>query len=245
MKENISLSFVEDLAKRAGSEILKIYNQDFGVSFKGDNSPLTQADLIANKIICEALEKKYPNIPIISEENEKVDYEIRKNWDCFWCIDPLDGTKEFVKRNGEFTVNIALLHKNIPVLGVVYAPVLDELYSAKKGEGAYKNHIKLPLHVKPHETKIAVTSHSHIKFNIKQFLGEKYDWIYKGSSLKFCMVAEGSADIYPRFTPSSEWDSAAADAILRECGKFVYDFETQKPLQYNKKTFLNSSFICK
>ena len=147
MLENIDIEDVKSIALQAGDTIMEIYNKDFSVDYKDDKSPLTQADLKSNEIICNKLVELYPNIPIMSEENKQTEYEIRKNWEYYWCIDPIDGTKEFIKKNDEFTVNIALIYKNIPVLGVVYAPAINEMYNAKKGEGAFKNGQKLPLYV--------------------------------------------------------------------------------------------------
>ena len=249
MLKKIDLNKINLIAKNAGNKILEIYNKDFTVEYKDDNSPLTQADLVANKIICESLQKLYPNIPIISEENKQVNYDIRKNWEYYWCIDPIDGTKEFVKKNGEFTVNIALIHNDTPVLGVVYAPVLDQLYYAKDGLGAFKNGIKLPIKRDDNDFVI-VASKSHLSNETKQFIEDikttkKKVLISKGSSLKLCMIAQGSADIYPRLGPTMEWDTAAADAIVRNSGKIVYQYGTDDPMVYNKKDLHNPWFIVK
>jgi len=208
MLNKIDLEVIVDIAKEAGDAIIQIYDKDFKIEYKDDKSPLTEADTRSNEIICQALEKFYPGIPLLSEENKEVAYEI-------------DGTKEFIKKNGEFTVNIALIHKNTPVLGVVYAPALGDIYKAKKGEGAFKNNQKLPL--KTNETPEKLLS--------------------KGSSLKLVMVAEGSADIYPRLAPTMEWDTAAADAIVRESGKMTYQFDSNIPVVYNKENLLNPWFI--
>lgn len=143
MLSQIALKDINDIAIKAGKSVLKIYNQDFKISYKDDNSPLSEADLISNEIICKELVKF--SLPILSEESKTIPYEQRKNWEYFWCVDPIDGTKEFINKNGEFTINIALIYKDTPVLGVVYAPALDLLYSAKKGESAFKNSVKLPL----------------------------------------------------------------------------------------------------
>ena len=249
MLNNINLEDIVNIAKEAGSAIMKIYKKDFKVEYKDDNSPLTQADTEANKIICNALKELYPNIPLISEENKKIDYEERKNWDYYWCIDPIDGTKEFVKKNDEFTVNIALIHKDTPVLGVVYAPAIDEMYKAKKGYGAFKNNKKLPLHVnnnKEEKLKV-VASKSHLSKETQEFIdnlnAKEIQQISKGSSLKLCMVATGEADIYPRLAPTMEWDTAAADAIVREAGKMTYNMENNKAMIYNKQNLLNPWFV--
>lgn len=247
--ESIDIELVKSIAREAGDAIMGIYEQEFDVVYKEDKSPLTEADKLSNAIICKALERHFPTLPLLSEENEDIAYEIRKNWEYYWCIDPIDGTKEFIKKNGEFTVNIALIHNGTPVLGVVYAPALDEMYWAKKGEGAYKNGAKLPLHVNtsPSEKLFVVASKSHLSAETQAFIDalstKCIEQISKGSSLKLCMVAEGVADIYPRLAPTMEWDTAAADAIVRESGKMTYQFESDIVLQYNKKELLNPWFI--
>jgi 3'(2'), 5'-bisphosphate nucleotidase len=187
----------------------------------------------------------------MSEENKMVDFNERKDWDYYWCIDPIDGTKEFIKKNGEFTVNIALIKKNEPVLGVVYAPAINAMYSAKLGEGAFKNGIKLPLQKNNNLSKkmIVVASKSHLSPETQEFINnldtKEVEQVSKGSSLKLCMVAEGSADIYPRLAPTMEWDTAAADAIVREAGKMTLQFDTNIPLIYNKENLLNPWFVVK
>jgi 3'(2'), 5'-bisphosphate nucleotidase len=251
MLEKIDLEDIAKIATQAGDAIMQIYKEDFTVEYKDDKSPLTKADLKANEIICSSLEKLYPTIPIMSEENKQTDYEIRKNWQYYWCIDPIDGTKEFVKKNGEFTVNIALIYKNTPVLGVVYAPAIDEMYKAKKGEGAFKNSQKLPLftNTTPKEKLSVVASKSHLSQETQNFIDaldtKKIEQVSKGSSLKLCMVAEGIADIYPRLAPTMEWDTAAADAIVRESGKMTYDIENNQSVIYNKRNLLNPWFVVK
>ena len=249
MLDKIELDIIVDIAKLAGDAIIEIYNKDFTIEYKNDKSPLTQADLKANEIICSALLKLYPSIPIMSEENKQVKYEIRENWEYYWCIDPVDGTKEFIKKNGEFTVNIALIHKDTPVLGVVYAPVLEDMYKAKKGKGAFKNNQKLPLlkNSHPKEKLTVVASKSHLSQETQSFIDtldtKEIEQISKGSSLKLCMVAEGIADIYPRLAPTMEWDTAAADAIVRESGKITYQYDSNQPMIYNKENLLNPWFI--
>ncbi len=251
MLNNINLEDIKAIALEAGSAIMKIYKKDFTVEYKDDKSPLTEADLEANEIICLKLQELYSNIPIMSEENKQVDYEVRKDWECYWCIDPIDGTKEFIKKNDEFTVNIALICKNEPVLGVVYAPAIDEMYSAKRGFGAFKNGMKLPL-VKNNNKKEkmrVVASKSHLSEETQTFIDKldtkSIEQVSKGSSLKLCMVAEGVADIYPRLAPTMEWDTAAADAIVREAGKMTYQFKNKDFLLYNKIDLLNPWFIVK
>jgi 3'(2'), 5'-bisphosphate nucleotidase len=243
-----------ELANRAGKEVLNIYEKDFDVEFKNDNSPLTIADKKSHEIIVDGL-RKLSKYPILSEEGKEIPYEERKNWEYYWCIDPLDGTKEFIKKNGEFTINIALIHNDEPILGVVYAPVINVLYYAKKGEGAYKNGKKLRKK-SPTKPFRVVASKSHMNDETRNFirkLGE-VELVSKGSSLKLCMVADGSADIYPRIAPTMEWDTAAADAIVREVGKMTYIFDENfeideelnvrgTPLKYNKENLLNPYFV--
>jgi 3'(2'), 5'-bisphosphate nucleotidase len=251
MLNKIDLKDIENIAKLAGDAIMKIYIKDFEVEYKDDKSPLTEADLKANEIICSLLKKLYPNIPIMSEENKQTEYEVRKNWEYYWCIDPIDGTKEFIKKNDEFTVNIALIHKNTPVIGVVYAPAIDEMYKAKKGEGAFKNGLKLPLKINttPKEKLFVVASKSHLSDETQEYIDaldtKEIVQVSKGSSLKLCMVATGEADIYPRLAPTMEWDTAAADAIVRESKKMVFQYENNLPLVYNKVNLLNPWFIVK
>ncbi|WP_345993654.1 3'(2'),5'-bisphosphate nucleotidase CysQ [Sulfurimonas sp. HSL-1716] len=251
MLDNINLEDIKDIARQAGEVIMQIYNKDFDIEYKDDSSPLTEADLKSNELICSALNALYPAIPILSEENKVIEYEERKSWTYYWCIDPIDGTKEFIKKNGEFTVNIALIHKNEPVLGVVYAPALGDIYYAKKGFGSYKNVEKLPLKINtfPKEKLYVVASKSHLSPETQAFIDnletKEIEQVSKGSSLKLCMVAEGEADIYPRLAPTMEWDTAAADAIVRESSKMSYQFDTNEPLKYNKENLLNPWFVVK
>jgi len=249
MLDSIELDDIVSIALDASEVVMEIYKKDFDIEYKDDASPLTQADIKSNAIICEALTNRYPNIPIMSEENKEIPYSIRKNWDVYWCIDPIDGTKEFVKKNDEFTINIALIYYNKPVIGVVYAPAIGEMYKAKLGEGAYKNNQKLPSVVN-NDTKQNITvvaSKSHLSTETQEFIdtldSKNITQVSKGSSLKLCMVAEGVADIYPRLAPTMEWDTAAADAIVRESGKMTYQYDTNKPLEYNKQNLLNPWFV--
>ena len=261
MLSKIDLNDIKDIALEAGKTIMEIYDKDFSIEYKDDKSPLTEADLASNDVIVRALEKY--DIPIMSEEGKMIEYDERKDWEYYWCIDPIDGTKEFIKKNGEFTVNIALIHKNTPILGVVYAPALGDMYMAKKGEGAYKSVLsatgsvlredKLPIKTNgtPEKSLIVVASKSHLSEETQEFIDvvarstEHVTRISKGSSLKLVMVAEGSADIYPRLAPTMEWDTAAADAIVRESGKMTYQFEGDEPVVYNKENLLNPWFIVK
>ena len=245
MLHTIKLQAIKDIALIAGAAVMDIYKRDFKVYEKEDKSPLSEADIVANRILCENLECF--NIPLLSEENKLTSFNERKNWEYFFMIDPIDGTKEFIKKNGEFTINIALIHKDTPVLGVVYAPAIDVLYSAKKGCGAFRNDVSLPL-LQQSEVYTIVASKSHMSEETRDFIdsintNKPKNFISMGSSLKFCLVASGEADIYPRLAPTMEWDTAAADAIVREAGKMSYNFFTKKPLVYNKRSLENPYFI--
>ena len=250
MIEKIDIEDLKEIALKAGEAIMQIYNKDFSVDYKDDKSPLTEADLKSNEIICTNLQKLYPNIPIMSEENKQIPYEERKDWEYYFCIDPIDGTKEFIKKNDEFTVNIALIKNNTPIMGVVYAPALNELYWAD-GKNSYKNMNKLPLNINqtPKEKLFVVASKSHLSPETQEFIdkldSKEIEQISKGSSLKLCMVAEGIADIYPRLAPTMEWDTAAADAVVRCAGKMTYQYENNEPMVYNKKDLLNPWFVVK
>lgn len=242
------------IAKAAGQAIMQVYSTDFSVVRKEDNSPLTQADLAAHHTIVEALSKLTPNIPVISEESAAIAYEVRKQWKQYWLIDPLDGTREFVKRNGEFTVNIALIDEHKPVLGVVYAPVTGVLYFAAHGNGAYKQIQTNPpqsIHAKPLDLQnpIVAVSRSHSDHKMQSFisnlenrLGVAPELISMGSSLKICLVAEGLAHVYPRLGPTSEWDTAAAHCVLQEAGGDIVD-EADSTLLYNTKESLLNPFF--
>lgn len=256
MKEQININEIIKIAKAAGDEILKIYAKDFEVYNKADESPLTEADKNANAIIIEGLQKLYPNIPYISEEVKQTDYAERKQWNSCWLIDPLDGTKEFVKKNGEFTVNIALIENGEPVLGVVYIPVEDTYFYAIKNEGTYKKIGKDKAQKLPQRSQVedkknlkVVASRSHLSEEVLQFVeelkaeGKNVEFISAGSSLKFCLVAEGKADIYPRLAPTMEWDTAAAHILCTEVGLQVQIYESKKPLAYNKENLLNPWFV--
>jgi len=245
----IELNEIENIAKEAGETIMEIYNRDFSIAYKDDKSPLTEADLASHEVIMRGLEKY--GMPILSEEGKEISYEERKKWEYYWCIDPIDGTKEFIKKNGEFTVNIALIHHDMPVLGVVYAPALGDMYAAKQGEGAFKNGQELPLSRNSDlsEKTRVVASKSHLSEETQAFIDaldtREVEQVSKGSSLKLCMVAEGEADIYPRLAPTMEWDTAAADAVVRESGKMTYIFASGTPVRYNKENLLNPWFIVK
>ena len=249
MKSNELLQLAKSAAILAGEEILKVYNKDFEVSYKEDESPLTIADKNANAVIEKMLLES--KIPILSEEGRQVPFKERKNWDKLWIVDPLDGTKEFVKRNGEFTVNIALIENGSPVMGVIYVPVTNVLYYASE-EGAFKeskNSIdKLPI-LTYRQSFIAVGSRSHQSPETKAYFDSlinkhgKIEVISMGSSLKICLVAEGKADVYPRFAPTMEWDTAAGHAIANYANKKLIDYKTKKEMKYNREQLLNNWFI--
>lgn len=249
-------------AVAGGEAIMAMYEGSYAVEQKANNTPLTEADIASNAIINRYLEPT--KIPIISEENKQVDYEHRKDWDICWIVDPLDGTKEFIKRNGEFTVNIALCSKGRPILGVIYVPVTKEIYYADAiKKEAFKTTSTQPLsavefrHDKdriapprfdPNHIRV-IGSRSHMNENTMRFIEElkvKYDTVEivsKGSSLKFCLVAEGSADVYPRFTPTMEWDTAAGQAICNAVGIDIVDLDTGAPLSYNRENMTNPNFL--
>ena len=258
-------------AKRAGEAILDVYGSDFAVEQKDDKSPLTLADKRSHEIIMDVLEQTITvnnsTVPVLSEEGRGIPYDERKEWEYFWLVDPLDGTKEFVKRNGEFTVNIALIHKQKPVLGIIYIPVKDVFYFAALNFGTYKLETsenvtdnllieelidksqRLPLASNYKSSLTVIGSRSHTSEEFSEFvkrLNEKYgnvEFISSGSSLKLCLVAEGKADVYPRFGPTMEWDTAAGQAIVEQAEGRVMDVQTREPLRYNKEDLLNPFFI--
>lgn len=253
-------------AIKAGEKIREIYESSrFEVSYKKDSSPLTTADLEANQIIQRYLEQT--DFPILSEENKQIPYGDRKRWNTFWLVDPLDGTKEFIKRNDEFTVNIALISDQVPVFGVIYAPILNKLYFGAEGIGSFSIDVekdcvidaqlltkstRLPYIQKDNPKLLkVVASRSHLSEETKEYVESlkseeiKIKFVSKGSSLKLCLIAEGSADIYPRLGPTMEWDVAAGHAIIKYSEKNLIDFHTKEELKYNKENLLNSWFIAK
>ena len=224
---------------------MTIYGEsDFQVETKADHSPLTLADKASHEMIQKELNGLYPEIPLLSEEGETIPYSERKSWPVFWLVDPLDGTKEFIRRNGEFTVNIALIEQHRPVLGVMYAPALGVLYFAQKEKGAFKQFswnspVNIRVDPKPQNGLVAVKSRSHASDEEEAFFNryEISDSVSVGSALKFCMVAEGRAHVYYRHGPTWEWDTAAGHVIAECAGASVYH------LEYNKENLLNSSFL--
>ena len=247
------------LAKLAGEAILSVYHDphhsDDDWTQKNDGSPLTRADLSSHQCIVSGLQQITPSYPILSEESDTtIDYDVRKQWDRYWLVDPLDGTKEFIKRNGEFTVNIALIEQGKPVLGVVHAPVLNTTYYGESFIGAFKqqgDQQPEPISCQDnHEVITAVVSKSHMNDatasfiqRIEQCYSQPVEAVSVGSSLKLCFVAEGKATVYPRLGPTMEWDTAAADTIVRAAGGAVLNAETHLPLVYNKSNLLNPHFI--
>ncbi len=232
-----------NIAKKASIEILKIYNEeDFEIHIKGDDSPVTKADLIANDIIIKGLTDLF-DYPILTEETP-VDYEVRKTWNKYWLVDPLDGTKDFIAKNGEFTINIALIDNNKPILGVVYVPFLDDTYYAERGKGAYKND-KIIFNSSLRSELIGADSNFHSTDGMKKFFEKnKITHIKKfGSSIKICKLAEGVIDIYPRLNGTKEWDTAASHIIANEAGCKLIDIDTMQELIYNKKNIANNHFI--
>jgi 3'(2'), 5'-bisphosphate nucleotidase len=230
---------------------MEIYHgKDFGETSKADNSPLTLADLASHKTIVEGLSKLEPHYPILSEEAADISYAERSQWKRYWLVDPLDGTKEFLKRNGEFTVNIALVELGVPILGVVYAPVLDVCYYAARGVGAFverENGAARPIRAVAHDDDMAikvVASRSHSDERTTALLNKlgKHECISMGSSLKLCLVAEAAAHFYPRLGPTMEWDTAAAHAVVNEAGGIVCD-TSEIALRYNKEDMHNPEFM--
>ena len=256
MRTSVDIEKIIEIAQEAGKAILEVYDRDFEVEIKDDNSPLTEADQRSNAVIIEGLEKHYADIPIISEETKEVAYDERKEWNTLWLVDPLDGTKEFIKKNGEFTVNIALVEDGVPVLGVVYIPVESKTYYGTDDAGSFMrtgDGQTVKLENRPHYSELeevkVVASRSHLSDEVVAFVddlrekGKKVDFLSAGSSLKFCLVAEGKADVYPRLGPTMEWDTGAAHAVVLGAGLNVNRHDTGKPLNYNKENLLNPWFI--
>jgi len=260
------LPIIVKAAISAGNAALEVYNQDFEVIEKSDHSPLTLADTRSHAIISQALQST--DVPVLSEEGRDIAFKDRKDWKRLWIVDPLDGTKEFVKKNGEFTVNIALVENHRPIMGVIYVPVLSRLYFGIREKGAFRSDLADPAHIEDtlidsliesaasisinkEETGVykIVGSRSHLTPEVEAFVEDKkrdYDhveFISAGSSLKFCQVAEGNADIYPRFGPTMEWDTAAGQVIAQAAGALVYRHDTGEDLIYNKENLKNPWFV--
>ena len=247
---NINFDRVCDIARDAGSAIMEIYAGEFNVELKGDSSPLTCADRAAHRVIADGLTAATPAIPILSEEGGDIPFQERAGWSRFWLVDPLDGTKEFIKRNGEFTVNIALVEDGRVIAGVVYVPAQDTLYLGSLEAGCWKSAAGgevVPIKVRKadHDAGLTVVmSRSHPSTELEKYLREikVAEVMPVGSSLKLCVVAEGKADLYPRLGPTMEWDTAAGHAIVEAAGGTVLT-EDGTPLRYNKESLLNPYFI--
>src|SRR5208337_5210374 len=245
----LDFDFLAGVAREAGKAILEVYGTDFEIKRKDDHSPLTLADTRSHRIIADSLRARYPDIPVLSEEGKVVPFEIRRNWDRFWLVDPLDGTKEFVKRNGEFTVNIALVEDHTPVVGIIHIPVTGRLFMADVREGCWEitgsGYKRLKVaQVSTKEPVRVVRSRSHPTRGLHDFLSliPCYRIISRWSALKFCAVAEGDADFCPRFGPTWEWDTAAGQAIVTAAGGIMLDL-SGTPFVYNKENLLNGPFI--
>ncbi len=244
------------IARQAGDAIMRVYSQDFQVARKGDDSPLTEADLASHTVIVDRLAEEFPGIPVLSEESADVaPHEERRQWRCYWLVDPLDGTKEFIKRNGQFTVNIALMEGRRPVSGVVFAPARDWMYWGTVGAGAFKSVDQgpaVPIRCRPIPELDAVrvvTSSSHQSPETSAYLDalranhREISFVHMGSSLKICMVAEGEANLYPRLAPTMEWDTAAAHAVLNAAGGVLLRHGSAHELRYNKEDLRNDWFV--
>jgi len=260
LKEKLGtlLPDILDLAIEAGKVILEVYKTDFHIENKKDNTPVTTADFAANEFIVNKLTKLTPDIPILSEESDEIPFEKRSTWTLYWLVDPLDGTRTFIEKTGEFSVNIALIYQHSPILGVIYSPIKECTFYAYQGLGAFYQHNTKPAHPirvcskipkdQSRKVKVACTQSSHCQAlaifldNLKKELYD-YELKYMGSSLKSCMVAEGEADIYARLGPTSEWDTAAAQCIVEEAGGLITDTNMQV-LRYNTKdSLLNPNFF--
>ena len=245
----IDFDFIAGIAMDAGKVILEVYGTDFEVNRKEDKSPLTLADTRSHRIIADSLRARYPDIPVLSEEGKEVPFETRRNWRRFWLVDPLDGTKEFVKRNGEFTVNIALVEDRTPVVGIIHIPVTGRLFLGDIREGCWElsngRRRRLRVAQNPVNGPVRIVrSRSHPTPGLNELLSliPSYEIINRGSSIKFCAVAEGEADFYPRFGPTWEWDTAAGQALVTAAGGVMLDL-SGKPFVYNKQNLLNGPFI--
>jgi 3'(2'), 5'-bisphosphate nucleotidase len=246
----INTSLLNEIAIEAGKAIMEVYNSNnFKITHKVDASPLTVADKRAHEIIVDLLARYFEEIPIMSEEGNIPDYKDRKDWKQYWCVDPLDGTKEFINKNGEFTVNIALIDNNFPVLGLIYIPVKEVSYLGISGVGAYRidlerKKIKISTNKDYSSGIVATVSRSHLSIEDEEFLSSinLKNTIGMGSSIKFCLVGEGRADLYKRSAPTMEWDTAAGQAIVESAGGVVH-FKSDR-LKYNKEDLRNESFYC-
>ncbi len=247
--ERIDLEFLAQLAMEAGRAILEVYGTEFTVEQKEDRSPLTLADRKSHRIIVEGLHSRYPDIPILSEEGRETHYSTRRAWRHFWCVDPLDGTKEFIRKNGEFTVNIALIEGQTPVTGIIHVPVKGDVFVARIHDGAWRirgeNRERLSLNGTPTPEIVRVLkSRSHPSAQLEALLEAipQHEAIQRGSALKFCSIASGEAHFYPRLGPTMEWDTAAGQVIVTAAGGVMVDFKGN-PFTYNKPELVNRPFL--
>ncbi|MGV8961668.1 MAG: 3'(2'),5'-bisphosphate nucleotidase CysQ [Stenotrophomonas sp.] len=238
------------IAQDAAAAIMAVYAAGFEVEHKADESPLTAADLAAHHVILRGLSQLTPELPVLSEESAQVAWEERQHWGTYWLVDPLDGTREFIKRNGEFSVNIALIHEGTPIFGVVQAPVSGVVWHAVRGESAYRRDgirdSVLQTQLPPASPLRVAASRSHRSARTETLLSRmgEIELVAQGSSLKFCRIAEGSLDVYPRLGPTSEWDTAAGQCVLHAAGGAVLAADTGKPFRYNRRpTLLNGDFM--
>jgi 3'(2'), 5'-bisphosphate nucleotidase len=248
-KEKGALEYLGNLAREAGKAILEVYETDFEVERKEDASPLTLADRRSHEIIAAGLQSRYPEIPVLSEEGKAVPYAVRRAWPLFWLVDPLDGTKEFVKRNGEFSVNIALIEDAVPMLGIIYLPVPDRLYAADVRKGCQEITRNQSRRIEvgnptPESMVRVLKSRSHPSHDLEALLDvlPSYESVARGSALKFCALAAGEADFYPRFGPTWEWDTAAGQALVTAAGGVMVGLNGE-PFTYNKPSLLNGPFL--
>lgn len=240
---------INQVARASGHIIREYFQSSYNIDIKDDKSPVTTADLAANDHIEQQLDTLTPDIPRISEESDNTSYEVRRHWETFWLIDPLDGTREFIKNRPDFTVNIALIHQNRPILGSIYLPMSDQLYYATEGSSAYRCDqadapILITVTANTHPTPRICGSRAHHNKLMQTFLDNvgEHELIARGSSIKSCLVADGSADIYPRFGPTWEWDTAAAQCIIEQSGGHLTTLD-MNALSYNKESLLNPSFL--
>lgn len=238
------------VARRAGNRIVEVYGGSFDVDYKSDNTPVTTADLAAHNLIIEELHRISPCLPVLSEESDDVSFEERHRWPAYWLVDPLDGTREFLRRNGEFSVNIALVQQHRPIVGVIVAPVLDVAYFATLGAGAYKQvsgDEPTPIHVRSAKSRVTVAKSRcpNVSARMQHFFDElgEHDEIPMGSALKSCLVAEGAADVYARLGPTGEWDTAAAQCIVEEAGGHIRDINSRKLTYNERESLINPAFL--
>lgn len=241
---------VIDIAHRAGAAIMQVYANGFDIERKADDSPVTSADLAAHRLIVQGLSELTPDIPVLSEESAQLPWETRRPWQRYWLVDPLDGTREFIKRNGEFSVNIALIEDGLPVFGVVQAPVTGVIWHGARGDKAYRRageqQSPITTQVPPAQPLRVAASRSHRSARTEELLARmgEIELVAQGSSLKFCRIAEGTLDVYPRLGPTSEWDTAAGQCVLEAAGGVLLAADSGEPFRYNQRPrLLNGDFV--